>query len=385
MKIKINYNIKYSYTDFLFFCAYFFVCLGQSFGIGGATNVINISVTLIGIMFGIIKMLRDCYTLRENGIIFVFLVYGLFTFLISKDISTFLTILFILSAKNVNIKKIIGNMLVLRIIAFIMIIIASQMGYLKDTGYYLFKNGINTYTIRHSLGFYHPNSLAMFSFVIIAMYFIVRKTKIFVVEYLVLSVFVLLIYLQSYSRTGLLCSFCLIILFYFNQNNTFCSKLFNNKWIYKIPFFICIISVVMILLFSVLTKQITQLDLYMSGRFSLAHTYFNEYGLSLFGTVPSKYYVISGRTIVVDSAYAAFLIKNGIIGFALLSFALYKFGKIMYQNRLKKENLVLLCFALYGISEQGAMQGTLNFILILISILVFTSQSNLRKGMGEKT
>ena len=121
---------------------------------------------------------------------------------------------------------------------------------------------------------------------------------------------------------------------------------------------------------------LSQLNNWMSARFSWCHKVWQIHGVSFWG---QKVYVfadevksvgMSGR-LWLDNSYASILLRYGILVFLIFSISYLYLLKNMAVRKEYVLVIILFLYSLYGIMENGLYMVTQNIFLIAFSDLLF--------------
>lgn len=274
----------------------------------------------------IFKDLRIEKKISYNVIFIVLLAIAILFFSKNKDVIC--TILFLVSIKNMNLRRIIKEVFIIYITLFLCIISLSLLNILSDWIY--FRN-----VFRHSLGFYNPSIAMGTFFVILLMYFYIKKGKTSLIEILVLETLNIMLYVHTDGRVGFfLGSFVLLLMFFSNFSKI--RFLFDNKilkvicYVFPIIIYLCVYAI--LFLYFEKNSFIIKLDVLLSHRLFYAARTIKEFGFSIFGK-PVVWYGHGGIEYIdklkllnynynyVDISYVRMLIDYGyIFSFVILAF-----------------------------------------------------------------
>ncbi|MGT2738747.1 hypothetical protein [Streptococcus pantholopis] len=211
--------------------------------------------------------------------------------------------------------------------------------------------------VRHSYGFGHPNSLSMFMTSIFLDLSLIRKKPFRFLETLIFALAVMMLYAVTDSRTGFIAG--LLILF--------CTVLYHPLNDYEIlgrDLFIAILTIFLLgLLLSAVyspnSAVLTFFNRIFSSRLSNAHTYLEEYGLSLFPRSIDSLHYANGATIFNENFYVDSLLRQGLLLYCLFP-ALIALQTLGRRFKLYHAILILSAFLTAMIEDYG------------VSCLIFT-------------
>lgn len=303
----------------------------------------NLIITILIVLFGILHYIKTGYFLILE---FVILAIG---------------------AMNFDSKKLIKNVFFISLFMVISIVILYFLGYAVDISFTRL-NG----EIRYSFGFFHPNTLSYFLFIMLCELIYFSKNKIVQFLFLLLTAFIT--YKYTLSRTVLL--FLIITLVYLIFDKQIIKLLKKKKIVDLIILVFPILFVVsfcVTLAYSANNDLIFSLDKLLSRRIMLQSYYYNKYGYTLLGQSVNYEFTL-------DNAYIKFLIDYGLITM-LLYFSIYV---TIIKRAFKKGDSyiiwIFLIIANYLLIENMILVAELNPFLILL----FCNLKNTNQLEGEK-
>ncbi|KLI02993.1 oligosaccharide repeat unit polymerase [Sporolactobacillus inulinus] len=222
-------------------------------------------------------------------------------------------------------------------------------------------------TIRHSLGFFHPNSLGFIAMVLTIEYLLLYLKK---SNWMVLTFITLLnglIYQLTLSRSSFICS--LIVLFAaFLYKYT---KVLERDWfhIFMLTFIpiMFLLSAFMPLTYNSSKHFYGLINQLFSGRLEMGYYYLERVGTSLFGRpFPETLHIeYPNINVLLDSAFLRLLIQSGwLIFIIVLVGILYRCYQLIRENHLF-DVCVILTLLIFSFFER-----TTNNIFLCASILV---------------
>ena len=290
--------------------------------------------------------------------------------------------MFIVAAKNIDLDKLIYS--AYKILRFMipMVALLCLLGVIEDNNRY-----IRWGWQRSSLGFAHPNGLALRLFQLTICYCYIHKKKLGKSSYLFILVAVALTVAIPKSQTTYICLsvFLILVLVYkLIQNKKRLMHIFMNSLLagaFLIGFLSIALSFINVKHYWILS----QVDKWMSERFSYAHIARSIYGISFLGqrvyiSEAEREMVGIKQLLYLDNAYASILIRYGVLIFLMFSF----FYLLLMRKMAKQKDgilvIILFLYALYGVMENGLYQMTHNIFLIAFANLLYDKTS----GKGEK-
>ena len=223
-------------------------------------------------------------------------------------------------------------------------------------------------TIRHSFGFYHPNSLGL-TLMLIGMLLALIKNKLKSYDFVFLIILCFSIKYFTDSRSAFYpLTILTTLLFIINYYEKIISKLFGKKLtVFSIFFILFIISLMFYMIIS--ENWMEYVDNIINGRLNYGKQALDEYGITLLGqkiTISIEWEVAKGaKYFVIDSLYYYFPIVVGIIP------SLFLLGAYIYsvKQTIKEKNIklyvILMLFVLYGIPESVAFTSGLCMFVFL--------------------
>lgn len=289
------------------------------------------------------------------------------------------SVLFIISSKNVDFKKIAKVVLVSNVIGVAITVFLAITGQIEANTMSRVYDGTRVVT-RFSLGFSQPNYLGSHLFIIcLCLSFLMFKRMSWKIVTLLLLVDIF-IYLSCYSRTNCLLVIAILLVSLLTSKINI-IRLNGHRVLEKF------LKLLPILLFSIMIlctvfysdRFLGTLNEIMSNRLLYAHEYYTNFGFSLLGQ-PVDFSEIVTRAYTIDCAYIYLAIRFGIIWALLFPFAFTKVCKrAIEMNRL--DIVVLIAtIALWGISETYYFRVQYNFVLILLGALLFSNVNRYFEG-----
>lgn len=215
--------------------------------------------------------------------------------------------------------------------------------------------------IRYSFEVGHPNLLALYIFSIQLMVLYICHDKQNFLVYVVLVLVSIGSYYINYSRTTLIISLFALLLFYLS-NISFVKKAIDC--FSKYSFAVCLIAFILIMFG--LSKNIAianYFDKLIVGRGELSNIALKECGLSSFGQyIKYKDLYFIDEDFFIDSIYPYLAIEYGYVWLIILS-VLFIFG---LKNASTKDNILLIIFSIYGLTEHYGLEITCLCSIVLL-------------------
>lgn len=293
----------------------------------------GIAITKIGLDFKC-----DIKNKKEpKFIMLVVLAIMVISVIITKAKSIVYFAVFIIAAKDIDVKKIAIITLKIQVLCLIFFIISSQLGIIQN--YRIERKD----KIREALGSSTPNCLMLQVFQIVVLYLYTNKDTIKLYDILVILGISLIFYNVTDSRMGMVAIILAIIAFGIVKIKRSNYILTKTKAFFKyIP--VILSALIIVLTFAYKVYDITELNFLLSNRLQLNVNAVEEYGITLFGSEikwigqTESFKKIDEDYNYVDSSYFKILLNYGII---IFGFVLYCMMKII-DNAYKEEDYLLV-------------------------------------------
>ena len=117
---------------------------------------------------------------------------------------------------------------------------------------------------------------------------------------------------------------------------------------------------------NILGDIVSLVDKFFTGRIRIGKAFLNEYGISLFGIVPTA---IRNKNVlgafdpnfIVDNWYYYLIIRNGIIMVIFYIYYFHKTASMQLKNNDYAKLFVIMVFMIYSFSE-GIAKGNLMYL-----------------------
>lgn len=313
-------------------------------------NYILYSAVLVILFFQLLRTIKSLKGRKKIIKAFSFCILSIVSVLVYKDVNLLITFVLALSLFNCDIREFIKKFMISSSIMYITTIFLYFFGILKDN--YLIRITVDGFTLRHSLGFTHPNSVFMFYIpIVLCAYLLDKNKKRF---YLIFMFFSLILYKVSLSRTGIYCIVFLFILDFLKD------KLDYKKIIGWLPLLFFGASYFCAIKFGI--SKNNSINILLSNRPYLWNRIIQNVNMfTLFGSNALS-------DLHLDNFYLAMLYRCGIYLTTLYYFMLI-FGVRKINN--SKIHIAILIFMVYGLAESNTLIGSINFTLafLLYSII----------------
>ena len=331
------------------------------------TNSIQYLVILLLFTLLIIRFVSNDFSFPSFALAFCFLTIGFISWHVTNEKDLLIVFAFIVVSDQVPVKKLAKIVLTEEIIICILVISLSHFGLIENYSY--IRNGtVGSTRVRYAMGFSHPNRFGSSMLAIACAYAVIhfkKFRKIDILLYVLLSMMTIII---ADSRTSAL--MILLVMFFaafLNKRRYILSTRAICIGMILIYLGIVILSLYEMCFFNSRNFFMRSLDKLLSGRFMLAHFYFEKNPIRLFGYNSSllKHYITGFDNIMIDNAYAKLLILYGIFpGIIFLCIYLLIFLHSLKSNYISAAVFAAFIYACVGLTESQALHFAMNYSLI---------------------
>lgn len=270
-------------------------------------------------------------------------------------------VLIILSARNVDVNKVIKLILCLNIIVLGFNCIKYIMDYNTNVDLLEFQKQFvrSNGKIRHTFYFYHPNTFSNNLFWSWMMYFYLNfgKKKEVIKTCIIGIVLAIITYVFPNSRNAALFYIIAILLYFVFQN----KKITNNE-LFKINinlfFLICFFASWLLLVFlgqnNIVGELVSKINNLLHNRILIGKSYLAEYGISIFGnlfTSEKNMAAIGVERIVFDNWYYYMIVRFGLLISIFYCFTFSKSLLKLSEQQNWQKVFVIVIFLLYNCIE----------------------------------
>lgn len=265
---------------------------------------------------------------------------------------------FCFAARDVSYKKIAKTYFIMATSTFLLTFVALAYGIIED---YSFRRGAS---IRHSFGLVHPNSLGMWSLLILVYFVQYKQNQIKLLHLALLCAQSVCVYYLTNSRASFILSiFVLFSTFIFSRINS--KKLLRLIAVFFVVVILSLAIMWLLLCFGYKSDDrfYSILDKLFSGRLHLSKQALEEAPLSIMGNnITFNYYV--------DPLFTYTIVVYGIVGLSLF-LSMFYFGAIRsYKAGLYYILIPLAAFQFYNTQENV-------FLYHLFDLTMFTATCHL--------
>lgn len=362
----------------------FFLCLIPT--LIGSSSIININNYIkIGIyaISIILLMLKNCidFKKKKNKInsaklvfIFLFGIYSLVATIIMEKFFFIINYFLIISLKDINLKKIIKIDLYVKMIFLLLHVIIFVILYSLNNP--IAVNAISNIggRVRCTLLLTHGNIAAELILwtMIDYFYIILKENKLNNKRVFFLTIFMILVYFITKSRTTLIIYIIFIALLYIYRLKKM-SRIINFFSRYGFEF-LFVLSILSSLLYGFSFKSIGKLNEVLSGRVYYSYIEIKDNGVTI---LPKE--ISYGENNYIDNFYVKVVLEYGLL-YALLTSVLIKFMKKNDDNNFEK--IILMIFFINLVTEYSIIIiGNSIVLLILGNELI---KDNINKNSIKK-
>lgn len=288
--------------------------------------------------------------------------------------------LFVISAQGISLIP----------VTFILLIVLILIGAITFGGYgfgaindYIL-NAVGERSIRHSLGFAHPNTLAIYLYIFLCAFLTLKRWKIRWVDLCICFILTLFEYIMTGSRTSTLCfilTFAALIYLLFSRH---VPKLLKDRinifCIYAtlaLSYCAIVLSIFSLFFYNGNSSIWRLFNKIASGRLELMNGYYKDFGLTLFGRTYAggKVYTFSARgnalTFVVDNMFASLILVYGLIT-GIIVIGILLISQIKLSKGPRSVFFGFSLFIIIGLVEKVGLHLEINFFLIAIGAVLYS-------------
>lgn len=281
---------------------------------------INFIANIASIVALILLVIKELFRLKSDTsyIKYIFLVILFLGIALHSGRSyLFVIIIFVISSRDIEYTNILKIFFSTQLVIFILIVFAGNLHFIPNIVYF------GASRTRYALGYIYSTFSAHLLMYLSLTYVAIRKSKINILELVVMLLFCLFIYQKTQTRNPAILTFILIcgtLIIKYHEgivNNRLI--IFFTRIFYGIMF---ILSIVLPLLYKQQSKYFFILNNILSGRLKLGLNAIQTYGITLFGkniTLYGNYSYLMGNVPYgqeynyIDSSYLQYLIIYGVI------------------------------------------------------------------------
>lgn len=347
-------------------CFYFYIIIISIFkglGIESDNKIYLLSYGLACIVL-LYKIINDKFTKKEITVMAVIIIIGILDFILGKTTTFLFLAITLCGLKNVDLKKTIKIVLIVRIVTFTLMVILSIIGIIPANDIEFYRNG--EFITRHSLGYDYPNTTHLSFAIIIALFVYVFWNKIKLQHILLLEVINIGMYFLTYSRTGFIVITTLMIIViifkYLKKLQNIMAFIF--KYLYWIMFAITLISAIGYSHIEILNT----INEIFTGRIEYMNKLIMNFPIPIIGKEIYNSYAN------IDNGYISMLYQGGLIAFAFISYYMTRISNNFYKEKKYKELILISFFIINAFTESFFMSISMNISLIFFATELFKEE-----------
>lgn len=365
---QYNLFITFSYIfNFIFSVTLLLVNIDKgSFLLFSALNL-GLALSIISFLYDIWlhKMSRDHITVSITIIaliLFKFTIGDTFTF--DRTILHLLLYYPIMSRLD---KTFLRRLFFSKIIFFITIVVASRIGFIQEQIY----SKVTMTGEVHSLGFISGNAagVVIFSILLDSVILNIHRTKKTLVFSIGLFVAALMVYKVTYSRTAVLMSIIIAIIYLFKK--LLLHNIVSGTKVAMIQVSIVVANLVLALNYNPDITWMSMFNEAVSGRLRLSHIYLSVYRLSWMPQIVTRYKYLrvwDSLDYYLDNYWISFFIENGLLYCTIFGIVMFL---LLQGKRFNLYTLLLISVCYVYLSMES-----LGYNLFLFTPLLFSLMSS---------
>ena len=290
----------------------------------------------------------------------------------SRQLNIWDTFLFIYSARNLDLKKIIKITLILQVILMIFIIMSSMIGVIPNYVWYR-----EDYSPRYGLGYNYTSFCANYFFHIVLMYTYLKEDKTLrLIECICIFIINFIIYYLTDTKAVFYLVNIIILIIYFidKKRASIIKDSFIKRSIYKYCFPICAtVSIIFTINYNNSNSMYLFLNKLLTGRLALGKSAYENFHFKLFGQIIP--WITAGDEQAknlynyVDSSYVNILINFGVVILILLCWGMVIIGREAINKNQHFLCIVLVALSIHSITDPQFIELGYNPFLLLLSIV----------------
>lgn len=347
-------------------CFYFYIIIISIFkglGIESDNKVYLLAYGLSCIVL-LCKVLNEKFTKKEIIIMSTMMIIGVLNFIIGKTTTFLFLAITLCGLKNVDLKKTIKIVLIVRVITFASMVIASLLGIIPSNNIEFYRNG--EFITRHSLGYDYPNTTHLSFAIIIALSVYLWWEEIRIPHIIIFEIINIGMYFLTYSRTGFIVITLLMLIIIIFKNIKKLQKImaFIFKYLYWIMFAITLISA----LGYNHIETLEQINKLLTGRIEYMNKLIMNFPIPIIGSEIYNNYVN------IDNGYISMLYEGGLLAFIFVSYYMTKVSNKFYREKKYPELILIAFFIINAFTESFFMSISMNISLIFIATVLFKEE-----------
>lgn len=367
---QYNLFITFSYIfNFIFSVTLLLVNTDKgSFLLFSALNL-GLALSIISFLYDIWlhKMSRDHITVSITIIaliLFKFIIGDTFTF--DRTILHLLLYYPIMSRLD---RTFLRRLFFSKIIFFITIVVASRIGFIQEQIY----SKVTMTGEVHSLGFINGNAagVVIFSILLDSVILNIHRTKKTLVFSIGLFVAALMVYKVTYSRTAVLMSIIIAIIYLFKK--LLLHNIVSGTKVAMIQVSIVVANLVLALNYNPDITWMSMFNEAVSGRLRLSHIYLSVYRLSWMPQIVTRYKYLrvwDSLDYYLDNYWISFFIENGLLYCTIFGIVMFL---LLQGKRFNLYTLLLISVCYVYLSMESLRYNLFLFTPLLFSLMSSSS------------
>ena len=254
-----------------------------------------------------------------------------------------------------------------KIIFFITIVVASRIGFIQEQIY----SKVTMTGEVHSLGFINGNAagVVIFSILLDSVILNIHRTKKTLVFSIGLFVVALVVYKVTYSRTAVLMSIIIAIIYLFKK--LLLHNIVSGTKVAMIQVSIVVANLVLALNYNPDITWMSMFNEVVSGRLRLSHIYLSVYRLSWMPQIVTRYKYLrvwDSLDYYLDNYWISFFIENGLLYCTIFGIVMFL---LLQGKRFNLYTLLLISVCYVYLSMES-----LGYNLFLFTPLLFSLMSS---------
>ena len=254
-----------------------------------------------------------------------------------------------------------------KIIFFITIVVASRIGFIQEQIY----SKVTMTGEVHSLGFNNGNAagVVIFSILVDSVILNIHRTKKTLVFSIGLFVVALMVYKVTYSRTAVLMSIIIAIIYLFKK--LLLHNIVSGTKVAMIQVSIVVANLVLALNYNPDITWMSMFNEVVSGRLRLSHIYLSVYRLSWMPQIVTRYKYLrvwDSLDYYLDNYWISFFIENGLLYCTIFGIVMFL---LLQGKRFNLYTLLLISVCYVYLSMES-----LGYNLFLFTPLLFSLMSS---------
>lgn len=307
----------------------------------------------------------------------------------TRNINIFDLALFIYSARNIDMKKVMKTALILNIVMMLFIVISSMTGIIKNQVWYRPDS-----SVRYGVGYTFTTFISNYFFhmVLIGIYlkdFKKLDKKVEIIGYIVILLINYCIYKITDTKAVFYLMNLLVVIYLLNKvikKDLKDSFIKSNLCKYCFPLF-TIGTFILTMIYNDSIPIFLKLNNILSGRLALGKN-----AIQIFGIKPFGQYIVWNNTWdnslevnwmynYVDSSYINIMVNFGLVIMIIICIGFFVVGKNAILNNQEGLFIALLFLAIHSITEPQLIELGYNPFLLLISSVFLTKVKTKEKNL----